>query len=119
LIPYEDHWNLMALSAEFFFQLDQGFVKRRIFDVEGLNLQRRIHRLKSRKVTMKDPPAGLTIFGIEKIDLNGRRGLSNTVRWERKENENGKGQQQLSHGYSLLSGHPWKRLIVLSAFPVG
>jgi len=55
---------------------------------------------------MKDPPAGLTIFGIEEIDRNGRRGLSNAIRWERKENENKEGQQELSHGYSLLLGHP-------------
>jgi hypothetical protein len=68
---------------------------------------------------MKDPPAGLTIFCVEEIDLNGGRGLSNAIHWEKKENENREGEQQLSHGYSLLLGHPQKRLIALSAFPIG
>jgi len=67
---------------------------------------------------MKDPPAGLTIFGIEEIDLNRRR-LSNAIHWKKKENENEEGQQELSHGYPPLPGHPQKRLSALSVFPIG
>jgi len=84
-----------------------------------LDLQKGIHGFKPRKVTLKDTPAGRTILGIETIDLNGRRRLSSAMRWEKKENKNREGQQKLFHGYSLLLGHPWKRLIVLSAFPIG
>jgi len=62
---------------------------------------------------MNDPPAGLTIFGIEEIDLNGRGELSNAIRREGKDNENREEQQELSHGCSLLLGHPLNRLIAL------
>jgi hypothetical protein len=57
---------------------------------------------------MKDPPAGLTIFRIEEIDLDGGRGLSKAIRWERKENEkNNKinGKEKLPHKSPLRLRH--------------
>jgi len=57
---------------------------------------------------MKDPPAGLTIFRIEEIDLNGRRGLPNAIRWERKESKDNKeinGKEELLHKSSLRLRH--------------
>jgi hypothetical protein len=54
---------------------------------------------------MKDPPAGLTIFRIEEIDLNGRRGLPSAVRWERKEDKDRDEQQELSHDSPFALRH--------------
>jgi hypothetical protein len=68
---------------------------------------------------LKNTPASGTILGIETIDLNGRGGLSNPNHRERKENKDREGEQEFSHGYSLQLGHPQKRLIASSAFPIG
>ena len=56
---------------------------------------------------MKDSSAGLTVFRIEEIDLNGGR-LSNSIRWERKESEENKeinGKEELPHKSPLRLRH--------------
>jgi hypothetical protein len=65
-----------------------------------LDLQKRIHGFEPGKVPLKDSSTGWTILGIKEIDLNGRRGLPNAIRWERKESEENKeinGKEELPH----------------------
>jgi len=55
---------------------------------------------------MEDSPASLTIFGIEEVDLNGRRGLlGHAVKGKRKQKESTNGKEELPYSTPFRLSH--------------
>jgi len=57
---------------------------------------------------MKDSSAGLTVFRIEEIDLNGRRGLPNAIHRERKERKESKDNKEINGKEELPHKSPFR-----------
>jgi hypothetical protein len=116
LISNEDDGEFVSGPAKLILQFGKGLIMGRVPNIEGFDFEGGEHCLQCWKITLKNDLAGLAILGIEKIDLDGRRGLRDSMNREREENKDREGNKKFSHFGPLRVNHSPKHLNNLSAF---
>ncbi len=87
MISNEDDGEFISRSAKPFLQFGKSFIISRVSNIESLDLEAGKHCFQCWKIALKNDLAGLAIFGIEKIDPDGRRGLRDSTNREREKNK--------------------------------
>jgi hypothetical protein len=91
LISHEDNREFVFCTAKLFFQFGKNFIIGWVSNIERFDFEGGNHGLQCWKITLKNDLAGLAILSVEKIDLDGRGALCDSINGGREKNEDMEG----------------------------